>query len=530
VDRARLVQPGFTVDETAAPVVAEICRRLDGIPLPIELAAARTKVCSVSELRKMLNDRFRLLIGGSKMVPPRQQTLLATIKWSFDLLKPEERRLLERLSIFSSGWTLEGAVAVASDDADQFAVLEQLAQLIDKSLIVASRSQSDATRYSMLETVRQYGLESLATAGAEAPTAKRHLEYFVTLAERLEPGIRNEQREALEQLVPELENLAQALRASERSPGGPELGLRLIAALGQYWLALGLLELGYRLTTEAVSRPEAQGKSPARARALFVATRFATFLGRHREAQDWANECLALARLLHDDHLEAGTLIFLGQTYTDLGDIAQGIAFLEQALQLARECADDEHIVRALNTLGGAHCELGNLELASRSFEEGLQIARDRRHFHAIAFLASSLAWTCLSLGQVERVWPLVLEALDLSSEAESKWTMEIVLEMVVRLVAAVQDWPVAARMLGADDAAVKLTGRKQQYPDRSSVVADIRNSLSKVDFEAAYSAGHALSIEQAIGEARAWIEKFAPSAPSVVVEFRRRIPAVGRR
>src|SRR5206468_2761261 len=153
VDRARLAQADFTLDAMAAPAVGEICRRLDGIPLAIELAAARTKVRSVAELRTMLGDRFRLLVGGSRNAPPRQQTLHATIKWSFDLLPVDERQLLERLSVFAGGWTLEAAVAVAGEGADQYAILERLTHLVDKSLI-ATCSEGDSSRYSMLETVR----------------------------------------------------------------------------------------------------------------------------------------------------------------------------------------------------------------------------------------------------------------------------------------------------------------------------------------------------------------------------------------
>jgi len=528
IDRARLMQPDFTLDATAAPAVAEICRRLDGIPLAIELAAARIKVLSVTDLRRKLDDRFALLVGGSRTALPRQQTLVATIKWSFDLLAPDERQLLERLSVFAGGWTLEGAVAVAGEGAGQYVVLDQLTHLVDKSLIATDRAKGAETRYSMLETVRQYAFEALAAAGAETTTAKRHVEYFVALAERLEPAITVEDRAALEQLAPELENLVQALRGCKRVPGGSDLGLRLVATLGQYWMALGLLELGHRLTTEALSRRDDGAPSRALARALLVATRFAGFLGRYEEARDRGNECLTLARLLQDDHLAAGALAYLGVACKALGNVKQGIAFLEQSLGLARQRADAEHIARALHALGGMHCDSGNLELAPQFFEEGLQIAREERHFHAIAVIASSLAWTYLSLGQVERVWPLIIEAFDVSSSAKAKFTMEVLLGVVVKLVAAKQDWPSAARLLGAVDAARKLFGRKEDYPDGESVAAKIRNSLREVDFDAAYKAGYALTLEQAIGEARAWVEKFSPTAHGVVVELRRRAPKSG--
>ena len=514
VDRASLAQPGFTLDAKVAPTIGDICRRLDGIPLAIELAAARIRVRSVDELRKMLDERFRLLVGGPKTAPLRQQTLHATIKWSFDLLPTDERQLLEQLSVFSGGWTLEGAVAVSGHDFGPFEMLERLTHLADKSLIVV-RSEEGITRYSMLETIRQYGLEALVGTGAHTMTALRHLEYFVALAERLRPAfMTSSEREALECLAPELENIVQALRDCENLFGGPELGLRLVGALGQYWLSLGLLHLGCQLTTEALAMRGAQGPSAARLIALFEAERYLSFVGRTSEARDRAKECLALARLLHDDHVAAGALAHLGALTFELGDSEQGIALIEESLQLARTCADPEQIRRALYNLGGAHLASDNHALAIPLFEECLQIGRDQRDPHSAALAACQLALTYVSLGRVGPVWPLALEALDLSADSKSKMTMQKVLEPVTALAAAVKEWPTAARMLGAANAAQKMTGNTQHNDSQfwSSVVVSTRNSLRDVDFDAAYGAGHALTMEQAIDEAKAWLERTAPT------------------
>jgi predicted ATPase/DNA-binding winged helix-turn-helix (wHTH) protein len=519
VDRARLVQPEFTLDMAAGPVIADICRRLDGIPLAIELAAARTKVCSVGELRKMLNDRLHLLVGGSTKVPPRQQTLLATIKWSFDLLTPEERELQQRLSVFSGGWTLESAVAVAGADTGQYELLEQLTHLVDKSLITTHRREPDATRYSMLETVRQYGLETIEAAGAETATAARHLEYFVVLAERLEPAFgRRGDREALEQLAPEIDNIVQALRGCERLPGGPDLGLRLVAALEKYWVSLGLLELGYRLTTEALARRSAALSSRARARALDVAARLAQMLARLDEGRDHANECLSLARALHDEHMEAGALKSLGAIAVDLGNTAQGIALCEQLLGLARRRADFERIADALSTLGVAHFFLGNFDEAAQIFEESLQIARDREDDHAVAVAACNVADAYIYRGKLAQASPLLLEAIDVSSRAGSKWTMFKVLDTTTGLAAAAQAGSPAARMLGAADAAGKLVAHKRHSAEAQywkDIATSIKNSMGVAEFQVAYDDGHAMTVEQAIADVRVWLEKSAPAAKS---------------
>jgi len=514
VDCARLRHPGFSVDATVAPAVAEICRRLDGIPLAIELAAARIRVLSVDELREKLDDRFGLLVGGSRSALPRQQTLLATIKWSFDLLTPDERRLLERLAVFSGGWTLEGAVAVAGNVA-QYEVLELLTHLVDKSLIATQRSKTGTTRYSMLETVRQYALETLANGGEMETTTGHHLEYYVSLAERLEPAIRSEEKGALEQLASELENLLLAFRACERLAGGSEFGLRLVAALGQYWLALGLYDLGYRLTTEALERDGSQGPSPARARALFQATRLAYYLSRLDEARDRGNECLALARVLHDDHLAAGALANLGAVSREFGDNASAIAYGEASLRLAREQGDAVQLRRALNFLGGAHRVAGNPELAQPLFEECLQLSREQRDAHYTAMVAGNLATTYIVRGELTRAWSLTLEHIDVSSTSKSKMSMRTALETVIVLAAAKLDWPSAARMLGAAHAERKARGlnlRDRTDIDLVSAETAMRKALGDNDFEVVYESGRAFTLEQAVYEARAWLEKLAPA------------------
>jgi len=532
VDRARLIHRDFGLEARTAPAVAEICRRLDGIPLAIELAAARTKVLSVDELREKLDDRFRLLVGASGTALPRQQTLLATMKWSFDLLTPDERRLLEHLCVFSGGWTLEGAVAVAGEDVSQYEVLDRLTHLVDKSLIATQRSKTGATRYSMLETVRQYGLQAVAQPGEVEVATRRHLEYHVALAERLEPAIRSEEEEALEQLAPELENLLLAFRACERLAGGSEFGLRLVAALGQYWLALGLYELGHRLTTEALQRHGDEAALPVRARALFQATRLAHYLGREEEARDRGNECLALARMLHDEHLAAGALALLAVSSSELGDNASAIAYAEASLQLAREQGEAVQVRRALNTLGGVHRVAGNPELAQPLFEECLRLSREQHDSHYTAMVAGNLATTYIVRGELMRAWSLALEHIDVSSTSKSKMSMRTALETAIVLAAARLDWPSAARMLGAAHAERKARGlnlRDRTDIDLVPAEAAMRKSLGDNDFEVVYESGRAFTLEQAVDEARAWLEKNAPAAPSVVVEFRRRPPGLAR-
>ena len=453
------------------------------------------------------------------MVPPRQQTLLAAIKWSFDFLNPDERELLERLCVFSGGWTLESAVAVAGEGMGQYEVLGRLANLVDKSLITTHRREPQATRYSMLETVRQYGLETLELADAQTPTTRRHLEYFVDLAERLQPEFgRRGDREGFERLAPELDNIVLALRGAERLPGGPGLGLRLAAALENYWVSLGQIELGYRLATEALAMRGVARSSLSRARALEVAAALAFRVGRYDEGTDRANECLSLARELHDEHTEAGALVWLGAIEVDLGHTAQGIALCEQALQLTRKRTDVWRISQALTTIGVAHFSLRHFDDAAPYFEECLQSARDQGDDNLLVVSACNLADSYILRGQLAPASPLVLEAVEVSSKLGSKWMMFKVLDTVTGLAAAVRAGPPAARILGAAEATSRLVAHKQipaEAQDWQRIAASIRNSMSETDFQAGYDAGLALTPEQAIAEVRAWLEKFVPSTQS---------------
>ncbi|HSJ85850.1 MAG TPA: adenylate/guanylate cyclase domain-containing protein, partial [Anaerolineales bacterium] len=246
IDRALLVAPYFEVDKNNAPFIAEICYRLDGIPLAIELAAARVKVMSVEQVSKRLDDRFRLLTGGARTSLPRQQTLRALIDWSYDLLSDNERLLLQRLSVFAGGWTLEAAEEVCvGDGIETYDVLDVLTQLVNKSLVVViEHSQSGVTRYRMLETIRQYTREKLLEAGDSEAVRDRHLAYFVKLAEQAEPELyRANQVFWLNKLEDELDNLRIALEWALTSD--IESGLRIVVLARQFWFSHGYAqELG----------------------------------------------------------------------------------------------------------------------------------------------------------------------------------------------------------------------------------------------------------------------------------------------
>ena len=277
VDRARAALPGFVVTNANAPALASVCHRLDGIPLAIELAAARVRSLSVEEINNKLDNRFRLLTGGSRTALPRQQALRALIDWSFDLLNAQEKMLLCRLSVFAGGWTLQAAEAVGvgesltGESIEDWEILDLLTSLVDKSLVLA-QTQRETTRYGLLETVRQYVRDRLTESGESLVVRTRHANYFLTLAEEVKPKMRGmEQVQWMGVLEEEHDNLRQALAwyaedAQDAEAGGK--GLRLAAALFELWKTHGHLSEGRERLHTLLAHPTRQEPTSARAQAL----------------------------------------------------------------------------------------------------------------------------------------------------------------------------------------------------------------------------------------------------------------------
>ena len=270
IERAHSAQPALQITDQNATAVADICRRLDGIPLAIELAAASVRALSVEGIAARLKDRFRLLTRGDTTALPRQQTLRALIDWSFDLLTEHERALLRRLAVFAGGWTLEAAEAVAADgDVSKADVLGLLANLVEKSLVTLDIGSE---RYRLLETVREYAQERLDDSGEGDSARTRHLAFFLAYAEQARAKIVGPDQGAwLARLDLEAENLLAAHAWCDRVEGGGELGMRLVFAAKLYLFYRGRLALLHRATLEALARPGAEGRTLARCRALHTA-------------------------------------------------------------------------------------------------------------------------------------------------------------------------------------------------------------------------------------------------------------------
>jgi len=515
VDRARAAQPAFRLDADNASAVAAICRRLDGIPLAIELAAARVRAMSVGAIAARLDDRFRLLTGGERTASPRQQTLRGLIDWSYELLSESERALLQRLSMFAGGFTLEAAEHVgAARDVASADVLDGLTQLVEKSLAMF---EDDRGRYRLLETVRQYAQEKLDESGEAKAARTRHLAHYVALAEEARPQlVGREQRAWLARLDVERENLLAAHAYADRADDGAQLGLRLVDAVKPYWLNRGLLELGYRMTIEALAREGAHMRDRFRCTVLFDAGQLGCAMGLYAQARELLDESLAIAREIADTGRVAKVLQPLGIASLGLGDLAVARRHFEEALALARQLGNKRDVAAALNALAQFHRMDDQLGAAVPLYEQVVALARELGDRDSTAIGLLNLAMASMGGGSAARAPAMLLEALTIARETGSSPAGQSVIEVTAALASERNAWDIAARLYGCAEAQAVRTGLKRDPVDEAFIaprIAKARDALAAAAFEEAAAAGRALSYEDAIEETRNWLTSLSVSA-----------------
>jgi len=506
-DRAVAAVSNFRVNGHAA-AVASICRRLDGMPLAIELAAARVRTLPVDAIAKRLDDRFRLLTSGDRTALPRQQTLRALIDWSYELLSEAERAVLRRLAVFAGGWTFEAAEAIAAfGEVQKASVLELLTELTEKSLVVLD---ADRARYRLLDTVRQYAQERLAESRDAAAAQDRHLRFFVELAETARPKLRGaEQAEWLARLDQERENLLAAHAACNLAGDGADTGLQLAYLLRPYWLNRGLLELGLRLTVEALERSGAAARNLARARGLFDAGQICVFMGRYAAAREYLDESLAIARELGDERSIAVTLQPIGMACLGLGDMANARRFLEEALALAEQRGEQREIAAAANQLAQLLRASGDLHRAEQLYQRVLEIGRALEDRETIAIGLLNMAMMMIGRGDAERARVMLLDVATIAGETGSIPAAQSLLEVCAGLAALRGEVERAARFYGAAEAQIANSGLQRDPSDEaflSPLIGRARAALSAAAFSAREAAGRSLDLRQATTEARAWL------------------------
>ena len=508
VDRAVAAQPSFRVTADNASAVAEICRRLDGIPLALELAAARARSLSMETMAARLSDRFRLLTQGDRTALPRQQTLRACIDWSYDLLSDTERALLRRLSVFAGGFLLAAAETVGADGAvDADDIVDLLDRLVQKSLV---EFDVDAGRYRLLETVRQYAVERLDEAGESKATRTRHLQFHVSLTQEAFWKIQGpEQRAWMSRLDAERENLLAAHRWCDQAEGGGDWGLWLVSALRGYWLHRGLLELGYQLTVEALARTAAPTKGLQRCWALQAAGWLSFWMGNYVKANAFCDESTAVAREMGDKASIAFVLILAGMVCETQGKRDEARAHLEEALALSRVVGSKHQLAQALHALAELHRAHGNLDAALPLYEEALSLQRQLGDSYESAICLLNLARVAIQRGSADSARTMLLEALAIAAEIGSKLVGQFVLDVSAWLAAFVGDGANAARFFGAAEAQLEETGYHREMVDEAPMaplVARARENLGPDAFTAAEAAGRALCYDAATTEVRAWL------------------------
>jgi non-specific serine/threonine protein kinase len=506
VDRACAANASFRLGDANVGAVATICQRLDGIPLAIELAAARVRSLSAENIAARLDDRFRLLPGGDQTAAPRQQTLRASLDWSYDLLTPEEAVILRRLAVFAGGWTLEAAETVAAGGSVKARdVLELLSRLVEKSLVDID---AYGERYRLLETVREYALEKLTAAGELHEVRARHVDYFVDFAVLARSKVTGaDEAHWVHRLDQELENILAAHAVADG-----DRGLRLASSLKHYCINRGLVALAHQLASEALA--QAPERSLARCQALFDAGQMGILLGRHQESRAYLEESMSIAEELGNRTRVALALQPLGSVCLALGDVAAARRHLQVGLAMALESGKDREIAAALNVLGQLHRINGDTETAAKLYREAVAYGRRIEDRETVALTLLNLAMASTDAEIPERA-SMVLEAIMLGHEVGSRYVGQCALDVCAGIMAIARSWSCCARLYGAAQSQSQKTGMRRDAADEAFLAPLVERARAELatGYEAAETTGRSLSYEDAIADARACLAEV--STPS---------------
>ncbi len=455
LDRARAAQPDFELNSANAPAVAEICRRLDGIPLALELAAGRIRVLSAEQIRDRLDDRFRLLARPGSDPPSRRQTVKAVIQWSWDHLLPPEQDLMRRLAVFTGGWTLERAARVCAESGDEFEVLDLLTRLVEHSLVVVDASSGEA-RYRFLESVWQFALEQLEASDERAVLRERHLAIYLDLAEQSETALSGPAAAAqVAALVREEENLLAALAFSAHAEDGARRGLRLVTNIQRFWSMQGRYALGRRAFEMALAHPGAALPSPERAWALVRASGLALVQGDHEAARTELEESLEYWRTSGDPAgVPPAVLAGLGVVAMFQSRFEDALDLGEQSLAAYRRNGKSRGIGMALHNLGTIECGLGRPDYGLARFAAAVPILREVGDATTLAMCLSGFAASQARLGDLAGARLSLAESFELLDRMDTPRERLSALEALAEFALALGRHIPATRLAGAVDAA----------------------------------------------------------------------------
>ncbi len=544
-EHAALHRRGFIVDDASAAAVAAICVRLDGIPLALELAAARLGSLSVSEINARLDQRFRLLTTGNRTALPRHQTLRALIDWSYDLLSAEEQIVFGRLSVFAGGWTLDAAEAVArGSDVAEWQVLDLLAALVGKSLVQAEVIHG-STRYRLLETIRHYAAERLALrAGPDLQDARvAHRNHYLSLVETAAARLRGpDERRWLDRIEADFDNIRAALAFSSTDPDSAEPGLRLAAGLKWFCYMRGHSGEIIGALSDLLGRPDARRPTRDRARALAAECHLLNNFGRSPAIPSMAQEAITIGRALADDFVAGEALSALCWFTFLTGDLPAALAMVDEAIALARSAGDSHLLTTALGyraafkgesgdrdaasadrqevlalaqadgdnyvlvvtllNLGVDQVEAGEHPAGAASFREALEVAEAHGYQHLVAALALNLGLVYLMDGAAASARRLLIGVLDTARATGEKTFVHIAILGLAVAASADGDPTVAATLYGAADHQYEQVGQAFDALDvelRAGAHARLLDALGEAALDAACRHGRTLSQADAI-------------------------------
>ncbi|HEY3312784.1 MAG TPA: tetratricopeptide repeat protein [Anaerolineales bacterium] len=497
-ERARAARSDFALKAESIRAVASICSQLDGLPLAIELIAARVKTLSIEQIAARLDDRFALLTSGSRIAPSRQQTLHATLDWSYELLTGTERELFRQLSVFVGGFTLEALESVALLDSNQ-SILDALSRLVDKSLLLVE--QQDQTRYRFLEPIRQYARDKLNETRESNLIQDRHLNYYLRVAEQAEPHLFDAgQQDWKDRLESDHDNLQVALAWSLES-NQIEAGLKMAGALAWFWHSKGHLSEG-SLWLEKILASGIRTQGKERAKALRASSLLSTDTGDYIRARAFAESSINLYREIGDNLGVGLALIDLGASLHRGGNEEEAIEAFEESLRLLRATGERWGIAYAHLWLGDPWFRMGEIERAATSWEESLRLTQELGDHYLMAWSLGGLADVARLHADYKRATGMFKEALTLYQSSGDKSGPPFALEALGLVAAAQGDAKRAAGLWGAASAwreAINEPLSLSYQRDYAPSIEQARTQLGDEVYASAWSEGHAMSPEQAI-------------------------------
>ncbi len=508
VERARTAKPNFSLTPENAKNVAEICLRLDGLPLAIELAAARVKILSPQAILSKLENRLQLLTGGAQDLPARQQTMRGAVAWSYDLLTEDEKQLFEILSVFNGGFMFEAAEAVCEnfklqtvDDEYELNALDGITSLVDKSLIISKEQPDGEMRFRMLEVVREYARDALTERGVFDIARKSHAAYFLALSEEAEKYLKGEDSVRwLNRLEEEIDNLRAALRWSLEND--VETAARIGAATRLFWLFHSHLTEGRGWLEAALKSSKNVASAEVRFNLQNLLGTLARFQGDYAAAQKVFEEQLAEGKEANDLWQIAEANSGLGSVAYQQGDFQTARQFIEEVLAVSRELNEQYGVAAALNTLGDIARTEGDNAAARPLFEESLSISRKLGTKQFVCAILANLGAVTFAEGDFDAARAHFAEALETAREMGNRTIISLSLDGFAALAAERGEADCAAQISGAADNLRESIGYEIEPADlhfRDSFLAKLRASLSEADLSASFERGRKLKPEEAV-------------------------------